>query len=238
MTDEGLDRRRFLGGLGAGAAALGADVAEAAEPAPGVTAASPAGGPPALAGYQFLNPDEAAFMEAFVDHLIPADALSPSGTELGVAVYVDRQLAGAWGKGARMYLQGPWRRGTPNQGWQSPMTPADLVRTGIAALDAHCRRVAKLPFERLGPDAREDAVAALAQGKIELEGVASKLLFDTLYALATEGLFADPIYGGNRDKAGWRLVGFPGVIATHAQDIETYRGRRYDAEPMSIADMS
>ncbi|GLK56631.1 gluconate 2-dehydrogenase gamma chain [Methylopila capsulata] len=236
MTDEGLDRRRFLGAIGAGAATLGADVADAAEPAP--IAASPAADPVAPAGYQFLNPDEAAFMEAFVDHLIPADALSPSGTELGVAVYADRQLAGAWGKGARMYLQGPWRKGTPNQGWQSPMAPADLVKAGIAALDAHCRRVAKLPFERLAPDAREETVAALAQGKIELDGVPSKLLFDTLYALATEGLFADPIYGGNRDKAGWRLVGFPGVIATHAQDIETYRGRRYEAEPMSIADMS
>jgi hypothetical protein len=26
-----------------------------------------------------------------------------------------------------------------------------------------------------------------------------------------EGMFADPVYGGNRDFAGWRLVGFPGA---------------------------
>jgi hypothetical protein len=33
-----------------------------------------------------------------------------------------------------------------------------------------------------------------------------------------EGMFADPVYGGNEDFAGWRLVGFPGAqaIFTHA----------------------
>jgi gluconate 2-dehydrogenase gamma chain len=53
-----------------------------------------------------------------------------------------------------------------------------------------------------------------------------------------EGLFADPIYGGNRDKAGWRMVGFPGVIATHQRNIVTYKNKRYPAEPMGIADVS
>ncbi len=57
--------------------------------------------------YQFFNLDEAAFIEAFVDYLIPHDELTPSGTDLGITVYIDRQLAGAWGRGARMYQLGP-----------------------------------------------------------------------------------------------------------------------------------
>ncbi len=32
-----------------------------------------------------------------------------------------------------------------------------------------------------------------------------------MHANTIEGFFADPIYGGNRDMVGWKLVGFPGA---------------------------
>ena len=35
-----------------------------------------------------------------------------------IATYIDRALAGSWGKGDRLYMQGPWARGTANQGYQ------------------------------------------------------------------------------------------------------------------------
>ena len=35
--------------------------------------------------------------------------------------------------------------------------------------------------------------------------------FNTLRTYTIEGMFADPVYGGNKDFAGWRLVGFPGA---------------------------
>jgi gluconate 2-dehydrogenase gamma chain len=64
-------------------------------------------------------------------------------------------------------------------------------------------------------------------------------VFYLLYQLVMEGLFADPIYGGNRDKAGWAMVGFPGVMANNARNSVTYAdGRRFSAKPVSIADMS
>ena len=53
-----------------------------------------------------------------------------------------------------------------------------------------------------------------------------------------EGFFADPIHGGNRGKVAWKMVGFPGVIAVYAEHIKTYRNRKYDVEPTSIADMA
>jgi len=71
--------------------------------------------------------------------MIPADEISPKGTDLGVNIYIDRALAGAWGKGERLYMQGPWKLGAPSQGYQLPLTPAQLYRAGIEATNAHCR---------------------------------------------------------------------------------------------------
>jgi len=53
-----------------------------------------------------------------------------------------------------------------------------------------------------------------------------------------EGMFSDPIYGGNQNKAGWRLIGFPGAISLHAQDVETYLNKKYTAPIFGIADLS
>ena len=62
--------------------------------------------------------------------------------------------------------------------------------------------------------------------------------FNLLLNLTMEGFFSDPIYGGNRGKASWKMIGFPGVIAIYSEAIKTYRNRRYDVEPASIDDLS
>src|SRR5262245_2368376 len=125
-------RRQFLGGAGvAGAAAAAAHVLTPVAPAGAQTpaqAAPPASAQPA--GYTFFKPQEVLFIEAAVDHMVPKDELSPSGTDIGIATYIDRALAGSWGKGDRLYMQGPWGRGTANQGYQLPLTPAALYRAG------------------------------------------------------------------------------------------------------------
>src|SRR5207244_12541254 len=131
MTNPGFGRRDFLKGAVVGGAAAAAtsvanpQTAESAEAAVTNPAAS------APQGYAFLNIDEAAFVEALVDHMVPADYLTPSGTDLGVAIFIDRALGGAWGKGDRLYMQGPWKQGVPSQGYQLPLTPAQLYRAGI-----------------------------------------------------------------------------------------------------------
>ena len=128
MDDQGFDRRNFLKGavVGSAAAAAGtvavAPTADAQAQQPAAPAAAPAS-----PGYAFLNIEEAAFVEALVDHMVPADDLTPKGTDIGLNIYIDRALAGGWGKGERLYMQGPWKRGTPNQGYQLPLTPARSI---------------------------------------------------------------------------------------------------------------
>jgi len=239
MTDQGLGRRDFLKTAVVGGAAAAATVVQephgalAQQPAP-----SPIGAPP-LATYEFLNLEEAAFVEALVDHMVPADDLTPKGTDLGINVYIDRALAGAWGKGDRLYMQGPWRQGVPNQGYQLPLAPADLYRAGIAATNAHCRKTFGKAFDQIDEAQREQVLVELSEGKITFEnGPPVRVFWGAVYQTVMEGMFGDPIYGGNRDKAAWRMLGFPGAIAVHREHVVKFRDKPFPNEPVSIADMS
>jgi gluconate 2-dehydrogenase gamma chain len=235
------NRRDFLRTVGTvGATGIAAAVgAESPADAQAQTAAkaAPAAAPVSHA-YTFLTAPEASFIEAAADRLIPADDLTPGGTDCGVATFIDRQLAGAWGSGDRMYMQGPWDKGVPTQGYQSPMTPAEFFRAGIAATNAYCRKTLQKEFDRLAADQQVKVLQDMEQGRAALDGVPAQEFFNLLLATTMQGFFADPVYGGNRDKVAWKMIGFPGVIAIYSEHIKTYRNKKYDVEPKSILDLS
>jgi gluconate 2-dehydrogenase gamma chain len=192
------------------------------------------------AGYMFLQPQEAQFVEALVDHMVPKDELTPSGTDIGIATFIDRALGGSWGKGDRLYMQGPWGKGTPNQGYQLPLTPAALYRAAIEGCNAYCHNAFGQTFDRCTAEQKETFLKDLSAGKITLaNGLPGRTFFSLFYQNVMEGMFADPIYGGNKDKIGWKMLGFPGVMANNAENVKQYNdGRRFVANPVSIADMS
>src|SRR5437870_4499659 len=168
MAQNRLGRREFLTGagvVGAASASLHAFGTVASAQAQ-TTQSNPAAEQPAEpAGYTYLKPAEAAFVEALVDHMIPKDELTGSGTEIGVATYIDRALAGSWGKGERLYMQGPWGKGTPNQGYQLPLTPAALYRAAIAGSNVYCRKTFGQSFDRCSAEQKETFLKDLQAGK-------------------------------------------------------------------------
>jgi gluconate 2-dehydrogenase gamma chain len=231
-------RRDFLKGAVVGGAAAATVSLPQSAPAQQPAAAA-AATTPASEGYSFLNLEEAAFVEALVDHMVPADNLTPKGTDMGLNIFIDRALSSGWGKGERLYMQGPWKLGVPSQGYQLPLTPAQLYRAGIEATNAHCVKTYGKPFDRLDEKQREEVLVGLSTAKITFDnGPPVRVFWTTLYQTVMEGMFADPIYGGNRNKAGWKMIGFPGVIAVHRENVAKYRDRPYPADPISIADMS
>jgi len=234
VADDTIARRKFL--LGAGIA--GTAVAAGLSPQAGAQTAPPAAAAPSSEPYHTLSALEAAFVSAVADTMIPADALSPSGTECGVVTFIDRQLAGSFGGGAKLYRSGPFRKGKPEHGYQLPLTPRELIGAGIAATNAWIRKAHGKDFHRLGPKEREDALKTLEAGKAELGDFDGRQFFDALLNLVMEGFFADPIYGGNRNKAAWTMIGYPGLPALYANRIEEYRHQRYLVPPQSIADFS
>jgi gluconate 2-dehydrogenase gamma chain len=120
----------------------------------------------------FFSPDERAFIDAAVSRLIPNDDLGPGAKEAGVTVFLDRQLAGPYGSAQTWYMQGPWREGTPSQGNQSRLTPAQTYRTAIKAIDGYCRGTFdRKTFAELSTNEQDRVLGGLEKGEIELDGI-------------------------------------------------------------------
>ena len=183
---------------------------------------------------QFFNSQEAAWVDAAVSRLIPADELGPGAKEVGVTVFLDRQLAGAYGRAERWYMGGPWAKGTKTQGYQSRMTPAQMYRAGIAAVDEYCKgKFQNKSFAELSSEDQDNILGELEQGKISLEKVDAKAFFKQLLLNTQEGFFADPMYGGNKDMAAWKMIGFPGARYDY-RDFVAKHNQLFPLPPVSI----
>ncbi|MBL8126205.1 MAG: gluconate 2-dehydrogenase subunit 3 family protein, partial [Chloroflexia bacterium] len=134
-----------------------------------------------------LNAEQARTAAAIFERMFPADDV-PGATEIGVVRYLDRALAGAYREDAALY------------------------RRGLAQLDAASRSTHGVPFEAASPAAQDALLHALERGEIAgWPAPEQAAFFRRLRAHLQEGLFSDPAYGGNIDKAGWRALGHPGV---------------------------
>src|ERR687894_583018 len=135
-----------------------------------------------------LNPTEARTAVALFERLFPADENGPGATEIRVLTYVDQALSGAYRDQAETY------------------------RLGLAALEHAARDRHGASFADCDLEGQDAMISGLEHGTLRVLQAPSphdffKLLLDHLQ----EGLFADPAYGGNRDKLGWRFLGHPGV---------------------------
>jgi gluconate 2-dehydrogenase gamma chain len=244
MVDNTIPRRRFLLGAGLAGTAVAAGLApEIPIPAQAEASATPTAAPtpanPVSAEPEMLltlTATEAAFVAAAVDTLIPADELSPSGSDCGIVTFIDRQLASDWGGGAKMYRTGPFHKGKPEQGYQLALTPRQFFQTGIAEANVWSHKTYGKELDRLSQPDRIGALKAMEEGKAELASLGSGMFFNALLSITMEGFFSDPAYGGNRNYASWKMLGFPGLPATYANKFEEYRNKRYVAPPRSMAD--
>jgi gluconate 2-dehydrogenase gamma chain len=182
----------------------------------------------------YFTAAEAAAVEAIVERLIPTDESGSGGKQAGCAVFIDRQLAGSFGDSRRLYMGAPFATGTPSQGLQSPVLPKERYRTSLAALDEYCKATfAGRSFAALEGAQQDQVLIGLEEGAIPLKDAGGKDFFETVLANAMEGFFADPIYGGNRDMAGWKLIGFPGARYDYRDHVSKHN-QPYPLPPVSI----
>jgi gluconate 2-dehydrogenase gamma chain len=119
---------------------------------------------------------------------MPGAPNKPGATDAGVLNYIDLALAGAYAD------------------------QQDFYRRGLAALDGYCRATHNAPFAKLDAGKQDAVIAALEQGKATgFSWPSAQAFFNTVRTHTMEGMFADPVYGGNKDFLGWVLVGFPGA---------------------------
>jgi gluconate 2-dehydrogenase gamma chain len=184
-------------------------------------------------GWQFFNADQAREVEAIVARLIPADELSVSGKDAGCAVFIDRQLAGEYGTFSRLYMQGPFAKGTPMQGDQSELVPRERYRLGLAGLEAYCQKHSQKSFSAMPSDTQDNILSSLEKGEITLDGIDATLFFSQVLSNTMEGFFADPVYGGNRDMVSWKMIGFPGARYDY-RDYIGLHNQKLNLVPLSI----
>ncbi|MBP2168223.1 gluconate 2-dehydrogenase gamma chain [Erwinia toletana] len=176
-------------------------------------------------GYRVLtNETDRQNLTAIFDRLIPADQHGPSASEAGCIEFIDGELAGEYGAGAALYLDGPMQRENEEQLMGSPQflaTPKERYMTGLKALEAWAQVHHQASFHTLQADQIDEFLRAMETGKINLsEQVNSQAFFELMLQNAREGYLSDPIYGGNKNMAGWKMIGFPGARYDYRPYIE------------------
>jgi gluconate 2-dehydrogenase gamma chain len=214
MTKHDASRRAFLvrAAVGAGAAAGAGLVPDAIaqnhEQMEGGAATPGAQHPRGSEHGAFFNHADAATIAAFTERIMPSAPGKPGARDADVLNYIDLALAGAYAE-----MQ-------------------DFYRRGLASLDAYCRSTYKESFVHLTPERQDEVITALEEGKATgFTWPTAKEFFSILRTHTMEGMFADPLYGGNKDFTGWRLVGFPGA-QTIFTPTDLQNKQAFTREPM------
>ncbi|MDQ2138230.1 gluconate 2-dehydrogenase subunit 3 family protein [Alcaligenaceae bacterium B3P038] len=183
----------------------------------------------------YFSKQEWAFINAAVDHLIPADDYGPGAIQAGVPEFIDRQMEMPYGHGKLWYMQGPFHPDSiPEMGYQINQSPREAYRHGIQDCDTWCKKTHGKVFVELDRPTQEQVLKDVQAGKPDFESIPAKTFFDYLLSNTKEGFLADPIYGGNKGMVGWKLVGFPGARGDYMDWVDQPNAK-YPYGPVSIS---
>ena len=165
---------------------------------------------------RFLTGPEARVIVAACERIFPADESGPGATQAGVMIYIDRQLAGPYGTDEYRYTKPPFAESAPGPGYQGRESPQETYRAGIRQLGADFAALA---------GARQDE---------RLEAIEKTHFFELLRQHTIEGMFCDPMHGGNAGLIGWQLLGYPGPQMSYRAEMGQYNGVAYRPKPQSL----
>lgn len=168
---------------------------------------------------RFFTETEALVVAAAVARIFPSDDSGPGAREAGVAIYIDRQLAGSYGRDRYRYTQPPFEEAPHELGYQGKETPREIYREGLKNLTG---------FHLLPPEEQDKA----------LQQIESTVFFALLRRNTIEGMFCDPVHGGNADMIGWQLIGFPGPRMSNYDDVEKHYGEAFRPKPVSLSQVT
>ena len=165
---------------------------------------------------RFFTEEEAMIVAAAAARIFPSDDSGPGAKEAGVAIFIDRQLAGPWGRDRYRYAQGPFDENAAHEfGYQGKASPRETYREGLKALKG---------FDTLTPEEQDK----------KLHQIENTHLFALLRQNTIEGMFSDPLHGGNVDMVGWQLVGFPGPRMSNYDEVDKHYGEAFRPKPVSL----
>lgn len=209
---------------------------------------------------RFFNLHEAATVDALVSRILPGSEDDPGAHEAGVVYYIDAALSGTnEGLNLKTYLQGPFsvvsEEPTPVEaastrdiydvieipadqasryGYQSILTPQETYRRGLGFVDAFAQEQFEQDFVDLSEEQQDEILTAMDEDTATgFGGPSARAFFTRLRNDTIEGMFGDPMYGGNRNMVGWKLIGFPGAQRIYTP--EDIKNPNFTREPQSLA---
>lgn len=154
------------------------------------------------------------------ERILPEDDNGPGAILLGVPYFIDKQLAGSWGKSADEYMMGPFKVGDSTQGFQSPLNRGEIFIQGIREINKTSNKKFDAAFADLEEDQQIEVLTMFENGEVNLKDVSSTTFFNLLKQATLEGAYSDPLYGGNRNMDGWRMKEYPGPQSSYINQIE------------------
>lgn len=194
----------------------------------------PEAGAPAI---KFFNSTESMIVEALTARILPGTPDDPGAREAGVVYYIDNLLAGSnEGLAVKTYTQGPYLEVTEQEtpvestsrtdiyqtvpvtselasryGYQSALSPQDLYRRACLSVVAHVKATYDTTFDKLTEAQHDEIIQAMIDDKVTgFDAPSGSAFFAKLRNDTIEGMFSDPMYGGNQDMVGWKMIGYPG----------------------------
>ncbi|HWK23399.1 MAG TPA: gluconate 2-dehydrogenase subunit 3 family protein [Ureibacillus sp.] len=187
----------------------------------------------ANAALMFFTPNQFDIANAAVERIFPADDNGPGAQELLVAYFIDHQLASGWGTNAKEYMSGPFFPGEETQGYQSSLNRQEIFTIGLAAIEDHSKKNYEKSFLELSGEEQDAVLTDMQDGKVEMRGVSSTYFFNLLRSTTIEGVYADPLYGGNAGMSGWEMKKYPGHQMSYFNMIE--KDEFEEIEPKSLS---
>ncbi|WP_301109722.1 gluconate 2-dehydrogenase subunit 3 family protein [Sporosarcina sp.] len=180
----------------------------------------------------YFTPEQFRVIDAASERIFPKDDNGPGAHELDVVYFIDHQLAGSWGTGAKEYRIGPFYKGEPTQGDQNQLNRQQTFENGIKGLQEHSNSIYQKNFEKLTEEEQDAILTDFSEDKVPLKGVSSLYFFNLLRSATLEGAYSDPLYGGNAGMEGWKMKNFPGHQMSMVESIKS--DKFIKIEPMSL----
>lgn len=159
-------------------------------------------------------------LAAATERIFPEDEHGPGAIALGVPYFIDKQLASPWGSNADDYMKGPFLEPAPFQLPQIPLNRGEIFILGVRKLNEVSEKDYGETFNKLTEEQQIEILQAFESGEVKLNKVSSATFFGLLRQGTLEGAYCDPMYGGNKNMAGWKMKEFPGAQMTYAHIVE------------------
>lgn len=157
-------------------------------------------------------------ISAAMEMIYPEDSLGPGAIALGAPYFLDKQLAGSWGKNLEDYRKAPFQPG------ETPLNNGNIFIEGARMLNSLAKSEHDVEgFSSLDEEQQIAILQKIEAGEVEMKLVASPQFFALLRSATLQGCFSDPLYGGNKNMAGWEMKEFPGAqmsYLAYAQEEE------------------